>query len=879
MVKMKKISIIILLFLLFINIFCTEKIIALDVNSETTGYSYGTIWPQCYGPIYAGCGDWSEDFIIRATLVTKNKQMVPGTKTVEFFSNNPAKNDNKYNIYSSYTDSEIKKNFNYTTPEQATLTNDDQEKSYLFLGSSIANNSNRNDMSELVYQINMGFGSGTAVEESFKNYKNLRADFMRYATNLKERKIYVSEIGKNVSFVDFFLKVSGFTSKWKLEDDDRLEDIKNGDYYIIIEPVYSYTVWTKYGTKYKARGTSKQLAQMIYSNFLGPNKNVINMNETPWYWVPFEEKIAYNHYCNFVELGTGLFDSVKSNYCSSLDNFKFYAQTNKPGTYKPKTSSNSIFGDFTNTLSELISQLKIFLYRTQNIFKDMSDKNTNIGVNVIDLSHGVSLPTSIKKVENNCEIKTYDCTNNDFKFSTTLVSKDIAACVFPKYNGALEQALENIFFTYGQGTQKMYCYDDVTYDFSDLKNYFERNKETKLNQLFEIPSGKLTVKRTCYSKTDASSIYNNVFQSEPVNINNLYEKNFKLNFNGKEYTYELNNTKYQMIGNIKKTSNFEVNTSQEKGDNLSKEYYKYTSTFNYDYVLNEGTENKNASISINELTINNFNNNNKTINLGTYDNSKIIKNPSNENWKTYQNTLTPKTTTKFGLSTKLFFMLPYFSQNGKIEGSSSGSPKIMETLNYSTSINTENNTCDFTTYTNNTTSLFRVISLSNPFPARDGSSRMPGLNWINKSENNVYTYIQNNRNVTEEEVYNKKPLYTITLTPSKISEIREYNKTTAYNSPDITCETGTGRMCIDNYIRKYTTDGTCKNITANEITNFNKKVKAFIESGCNETSECLQKRNTEVVELDINKDGKITELDYKEADYYTCADKDYTSGG
>lgn len=85
---------------------------------------------------------------------------------------------------------------------------------------------------------------------------------------------------------------------------------------------------------------------------------------------------------------------------------------------------------------------------------------------------------------------------------------------------------------------------------------------------------------------------------------------------------------------------------------------------------------------------------------------------------------------------------------------------------------------------------FRTISLRNPFPARDGTSRLPAENWLSTTENDVYSYITNNRGVMmiygnddPELMYSvREPMYTVTLTPSIMLNIRKYNKMYSYYS-------------------------------------------------------------------------------------------------
>ncbi len=106
--------------------------------------------------------------------------------------------------------------------------------------------------------------------------------------------------------------------------------------------------------------------------------------------------------------------------------------------------------------------------------------------------------------------------------------------------------------------------------------------------------------------------------------------------------------------------------------------------------------------------------------------------------------------------------------------------------------------------------VYRPIILSNPFPDKDGNGRNTGVNWCQDStncsnnpniNNVVKTYITKNRDVTEDNVYNLTPLYTIDLTPMDIQRIREYNKSTTYNDFRLVCDPDTGRNCQSIFLR------------------------------------------------------------------------------
>lgn len=102
--------------------------------------------------------------------------------------------------------------------------------------------------------------------------------------------------------------------------------------------------------------------------------------------------------------------------------------------------------------------------------------------------------------------------------------------------------------------------------------------------------------------------------------------------------------------------------------------------------------------------------------------------------------------------------------------------------------------------------IFRPISLNNPFPGFDGKGRKTGSNWcygMDCSNTNpiVESTITNNRDTTKDDIYRKlDPLYTITLNPGLIKEIREYNKKNSYDDFNLKCNTD-GYKCLSDFIR------------------------------------------------------------------------------
>lgn len=90
--------------------------------------------------------------------------------------------------------------------------------------------------------------------------------------------------------------------------------------------------------------------------------------------------------------------------------------------------------------------------------------------------------------------------------------------------------------------------------------------------------------------------------------------------------------------------------------------------------------------------------------------------------------------------------------------------------------------------------IYRQISLQHPFPGMSGNGRKTGSNWCDlrgncsNTNSQVNKYIINNRGVLGDKIYvERDPMYEITLTPTLIKEIREYNKNTNYDDYNLYC--------------------------------------------------------------------------------------------
>ncbi|MDD3340659.1 MAG: hypothetical protein PHN72_00440 [Bacilli bacterium] len=125
--------------------------------------------------------------------------------------------------------------------------------------------------------------------------------------------------------------------------------------------------------------------------------------------------------------------------------------------------------------------------------------------------------------------------------------------------------------------------------------------------------------------------------------------------------------------------------------------------------------------------------------------------------------------------------------------------------------------------------IYRTINLENPFPSKNldrgvagfnlsvNSGRYPGPNW--NSRELVTSKILNNRNVSANKVYNKEPIYVITLDPSRLRAVKGYNRAQNKGYADFTLncygKDATGNMdgskCMSSFLRTNSilTGGTC----------------------------------------------------------------------
>ena len=99
--------------------------------------------------------------------------------------------------------------------------------------------------------------------------------------------------------------------------------------------------------------------------------------------------------------------------------------------------------------------------------------------------------------------------------------------------------------------------------------------------------------------------------------------------------------------------------------------------------------------------------------------------------------------------------------------------------------------------------VFRTVDLQNPFPGASGDGRTPGENWNSKSI--VENELIKARGATGYGLYNKEPLYTITLTPNTINKIKKYNESNNYSDFNLDCENDS--KCVSTYLQELKREG------------------------------------------------------------------------
>lgn len=108
--------------------------------------------------------------------------------------------------------------------------------------------------------------------------------------------------------------------------------------------------------------------------------------------------------------------------------------------------------------------------------------------------------------------------------------------------------------------------------------------------------------------------------------------------------------------------------------------------------------------------------------------------------------------------------------------------------------------------------IYRPIFLNNPFPSIKGTKRVAGANWGGKNSLNKDGLGTKYITSTASKMYQGQAMYSFTLTPKALRDIKKYNSSHGYDDFEMTC--GKNQYCISNVLRgefsEYFTGGTCQ---------------------------------------------------------------------
>lgn len=477
---------------------------------------------------------------------------------------------------------------------------------------------------------------------------------------------------------------------------------------------------------------------------------------------------------------------------------------------------------------------------------------------------------------------------------------------FPNVKNKTKEETERMFITTSSfNNNGAYCFDEeITYDFRNTLDSL-KNK-TKNFTFFTVKNAKLRIIRTCYYSNRSRNAMEQVYNNKEHIATEL-----KANLLGDNYTFEVQINNGEWIKDTTKSMNGSIETrtiempvvlKSTKNNILYDDFY-------IDINRNEVIENASQSTAYiyqkleDEVAI--FIPYDKE---GTYE-TTIQFNNNLVNTNTIKNDLgglnysildamgNLNTTTSSSMNATYIYNLKYPEEPLSCGSETSLDAKVESNPVYDSV-------------------KFRIISLSNPFPAQDGKSRLPGLNWLNEY-NFVKDYITNNRQITlAEDIdyinadYNnnnnllspevmyfvKEPIYTITLDASTMINIRDYNRTHPYNDITMNCEEGTGRQCISQFLRNETFidsdnfTGSCAEISKSQKVDetLQKAVDALMCTSTKHENGICNKNEIIKNFIDYDNNGITNMSDIKQylvynnvknPNFYKCADKNAFSGG
>ena len=837
---MKRIKLIITLTIISITLFINDTVKAVvEVKGNWSSFgsdnvcgtgSYG--YTACYLPKYE----------FRVTLVDKTGKKVSGTKSIEY----------------GYSKNGVTRKVDYTAAQKNNFVNPNR---FEYRYSDEFNDYNPIS-THTYYQVNMASNpsqyilpqTGLDRPEKYKEF----TDAFIGSIHSKTTK-YGIDPGTNngYTFLTMFLYHSGFLDKnqsggqyYNIDVDNipneyvknKAVTISEYDYYLLIEPLYTIFYNEKpYGKLIYKYGTAGEIGDFLYNATTDENKMKSG------YMAGLSLIFTYN-------AGSNLYTQPNE----ILKEFR---------TSRPLQTINTNDLKRYNT-SNPTGDLAI-RYNRRGKWAELSNTNYGYGVSVLRLKNNiretdVDIPLSL--TIDQCGNEVSEKANDGIiSLKTSLIDSVAIDDKFFEYE-------ENKFAKDVDSTSTVYCYDEFTYDFSNTLNALNSNGKNPFqkSETIEIKPGKLTVDRYCYIKDWVS--YKRSTQSEnfvkkfstytsqkiPLTLFNqtinLEASNTKIQqFNGNDYEFIIQPAPHPLIPNEYMGRSI-IHISAEI------EYsYKTASIYSVPSSITFGNDYK-SSVDLSNISYGYSTNLINELKNGNINYNKVVTSHDNRKTVNYALTLNYEDTNGNADDT-------ICSVISKTKGGTTGDP-INDQIK------------------------FRTISLSNPFPARDATSRMPGSNWLGK-DNYIRGYIKYNRGVLEEEVYQKDPIYVIDLTPSTMTKIREYNKKHNYGDIKLECSGENNTECMSKFLRdssifSSSVRGTCM-ITSNTYKDITRGItlEQFQQKLQNmESGNVFKQEGTYDSKYDLNNDKRINKNDAliytyaeKTTPYYTCADKTFENSG
>lgn len=445
------------------------------------------------------------------------------------------------------------------------------------------------------------------------------------------------------------------------------------------------------------------------------------------------------------------------------------------------------------------------------------------------------------------------CFNDDDMINEGIYDMDVSFDIFDK--NKIDETLKNdLFKVSGDEENSVYCIDSVSYDFSELaENLSSTRRELLMVDVNSKPGLGLVIRRCLIPDTATYNIENE--------LGSYMQKSISLNIYGKNYTFTPNIDMQK------------VKDSKTVNGNITSYTINIEYTIDTPVVIASGVSKLNsvASISFDDNFQTLFGASAKKVNNLVYGSGDIDVLRCID---CYEDKYDKK---GYGLTCKFKY---------DVEG-------VDESLK-------------------DTDIVYRAISLDNPFPARDGSARLPGLNWLNE-KNNVYSYILNNRGVrgilgadaspsqmyTSDEI---KPMYSFVLDTATMAKIRSYNANlrikgdnSYINKDNIKCNSN-GRECYSTFIRDYLSDTHVDDSDVCFLTKSNDEIRNRFNQNIGEIDNYDYNFDGDngilIFNASINAGYEYDDVSDKYFDdlvvsdnldlntvYYTCANKSFLSGG